>query len=105
MQTDLGEPKPLSAKRVEFLFELYIVEEESRHQETRDRLKLLFDEHLPGQYLMRIINVTHEPEKAAEADVLATPTLIKLRPKPAQRVVGDLFVGASLLRELRLIPN
>lgn len=105
MQIDLGEAKASSAKRAVFLFELYIVEEETHHQEIRDTLRRLFDEHFPGQYQMRVINVTRHPEKAAQADVLATPTLIKLRPKPAHRLVGDLFVGESLLQELRLYSD
>jgi circadian clock protein KaiB len=105
MQTDLGEPKVSSAKRVDFLFELYIVEAETHHQEIRDTLRRLFDEHLPGQYQLQVINVTQHPEKAAQADVLATPTLIKLLPKPAHRLVGDLYVGESLLQELRIFPT
>ncbi len=105
MQADLGEPKTLSAKRVEFLFELYIVEEAAYHQQIRDALRCLFDEHFPGRYQLKIINVTDHPERAAAADVLATPTLIKLHPKPTHRLVGDLFVGESLLQELRLFES
>lgn len=105
MQTDLGEPTTFSAKRVEFLFELYIVEEEAHHRDIRDTLRRLFEEHLPGQYQLRVINVTEQPEAAAAADILATPTLIKVHPNPAHRLVGNLFVGESLLQELRLFER
>lgn len=105
MQSDLGEPKTSSAKRAEFLFELYIVEEATHHQQIRDTLRRLLDENVPGQYQLRIINVTEHPERAAQAHVLATPTLVKLRPKPAHRLVGDLFLGESLLQELRLFSE
>ncbi len=105
MQTDLGEARASSAKRVEFLFELYLVEGEPHYREIRDNLSQLFEEHLPGRYQLRIIDVAKHPEEAARADVLATPTLIKLCPKPAHRLVGDLVVGESLLQELRLFPQ
>jgi circadian clock protein KaiB len=105
MQTDLGEPKSSILKKTEFLFELYIVEDETHHQEIRDNLKQLFDEYLPGLYQLRIINVQERPELAAQAHVLATPTLIKLRPKPAHRLVGDFHFGESLLNELKIFSN
>ncbi len=99
MQTDLGEPTSSNVARAEYVFELYIVENEARHREIRDSVTQLFDAHLRDGYKLRVIDVAREPEKAHRADVLATPTLIKLRPKPAQRVVGDLIVGDCLLEE------
>ncbi len=99
MQTDLGEPASSNVVRAEYVFELYIVEEETRHQEIRDSVRELFDQHLKNQYQLRVVNVARHPEKANRADVLATPTLIKLHPQPAQRVVGDLIVGDCLLEE------
>lgn len=105
MQTDLGETKSSILKKTEFLFELYIVEEETHHQEIRDALTRLFDKYLPGLYQLKVINVQEHPELAAQAHVLATPTLIKLRPKPAHRLVGDFYFGESLLQELKIFTN
>ena len=105
MQADLGEPKSSILKKSEFVFELYIVEDETHHQEIRDRLKRLFDEFLPGLHELNVINVQEHPELAAQAHVLATPTLIKLRPKPAHRLVGDFYSGETLLQELRIYSN
>jgi circadian clock protein KaiB len=105
MQTEFGEQNAPTAQRAEFLFHLYIIEEEPRHLEILESLKVLFDEHLAGSYQLKTINVAHQPEQATRANVLATPTLIKLRPKPVQRVVGDLFVGEYLLKELRIFPS
>ena len=67
-------------------------------------MRQLFDEHLKDRYKLRVINVARQPEKAHRADVLATPTLIKLRPTPVQRVVGDLIVGDCLLEEFGIAP-
>lgn len=105
MPSEFGEQNASSANRADFLFHLYIVEEERRHQEIRESLIELFDEHLAGAYQLKSINVARHPEQAARANVLATPTLIKLRPQPVQRVVGDLFVGEYLLKELRIFPS
>jgi len=105
MQTDFEGPRASTAGPAEFMFHLYIVEEERRHREIRENLKQLFDEHLQGVYQLQTIDVSRFPQLAARVNVLATPTLIKLHPKPVQRVVGDLFVGDYLLKELRIFPS
>lgn len=105
MQTDLSASKSSFTTKAEFLFDLFIFGEEPRHQEIRESLTQLFDEYLPGAYKLQVTDVTVRPEVAVQANVLATPTLIKSRPQPVQRVVGDLFVGEPLLKELRIFPS
>lgn len=105
MQINLGTPKASFTTKAEFLFDLFILGEEPRHQEIRESLTHLFDEYLPGAYNLRVIDVTNHPEMVTQANVLATPTLIKCHPQPTQRVVGDLFVGECLLKELRIFPS
>ncbi len=105
MQTDLENQKSSSADEAEFEFDLYLVEQESHHREIRAALTQLFDEHLPCAYQLRVINVADHPDQAKRAEVLATPTLIKRKPRPVQRVVGDLIVGETLLQELRIFST
>jgi circadian clock protein KaiB len=44
----------------------------------------------PGRYQLVVVDVHDEPDAAVASDILATPTLIKHRPLPVRRVVGDL---------------
>lgn len=37
-----------------------------------------------------VVDVTEHPERAEAAHILATPTLVRERPLPERRVVGDL---------------
>ncbi|MCA9072279.1 MAG: hypothetical protein KDA84_25305, partial [Planctomycetaceae bacterium] len=86
-------------------FDLFILGDEPRHQEIQESLVRLFDEFLPGAYKLRVIDVRNHTEIVVENNVHATPTLIKCHPQPVQRVVGDLFVGECLLKELRIFPS
>lgn len=49
-----------------------------------------------------ILDVADAPEAAAEDRVLATPTLIRLSPPPARRIVGDVPEVEVLLARLEL---
>jgi circadian clock protein KaiB len=44
----------------------------------------------PEQYTLEIVDVYKQPHVAAEQDLLAAPTLVKLAPPPVRRLVGDL---------------
>jgi circadian clock protein KaiB len=49
---------------------------------------------------LEVIDVLAWPERALDDDVLVTPTLIKLSPPPARRLVGDLSDWRSVLSSL-----
>ena len=43
-----------------------------------------------NKYILTIVDVAHEPERAEAARILTTPTLVKEAPGQARRVTGDL---------------
>lgn len=45
---------------------------------------------LDGEYHFEVIDVLKEPQRAEDARILATPTLVKSEPPPLRIVVGDL---------------
>ncbi len=53
-----------------------------------------------GDYTLEIVDVINNPDAAEVNNILATPTLIKEKPGPTTRVLGDLSdmqkVGAAL---------
>jgi circadian clock protein KaiB len=62
----------------------------------------LLDSHLPGRYELRIVDVHEEPVAVISSGVLAAPTLVRTRPLPIRRVVGDLSQVDKVLRMLGL---
>ena len=67
-------------------------------------LKAFCEEHLKGKYALEVIDIYQQPGLAEEDQVLATPTLIRKRPLPRRRLVGDLSDEDRLLAGLGVLP-
>jgi len=46
--------------------------------------------HLPGRYVLSVVDLHEDPEAVLRNNVLVAPTLIRDMPLPSRRVVGDL---------------
>ena len=46
--------------------------------------------HLAGRYTLEILSIVEHVAEAAQDEVVAAPTLIKLAPLPVRRFIGDL---------------
>lgn len=53
-----------------------------------------------GDHELEVVDLMEQPDRAAADRVVVTPTLIKLSPKPEQRLIGDLSDAAKLLSTL-----
>ena len=67
------------------------------------RLCALCEKHCPGGYALKIVDIHQQPELAAASRVLAVPTLIKERPLPVRRLVGDFSDEPRVLAALGLL--
>jgi len=54
---------------------------------------------------LEVIDVLAWPELALDDDVLVTPTLVKLSPRPTCRIVGDLSDWRSVLSSLGVLED
>ena len=56
-----------------------------------------------GGYELEIIDLSLEPERVREAQIIAAPTLVKKRPLPEQRVIGDMSRTEGLMQRFSLV--
>lgn len=84
------------------LVRLYIAGQSPRSLDAFANLKAICDEHLAGQYEIEIVDLVEHPELAITDNVLALPTLVRLRPLPPRRIIGDLSDTERVLGYLRL---
>ncbi|MDZ7706875.1 MAG: circadian clock KaiB family protein [Trueperaceae bacterium] len=85
-----------------FHFELYVAGDAPRSRTAVRSLTELCEERLSGRYELDVIDVLAHPERAEQAKILATPTLLRLRPAPRVRIVGDLSLTANVVAGLGL---
>ena len=81
---------------------LYVAGQESKSLRAFANLKRLCEEHLPGRYQIEIIDLVESPELARADRILAIPTLVRRRPTPMRKVIGDLSNTERVLVGLEL---
>ena len=60
------------------------------------------EDRLRGRYDLVVVDVYQQPSRAKVDQVIAVPTLVRRRPLPLRRIIGDLSDRAKLLAGLDL---
>lgn len=74
-------------------FRLYVAGRGDHSEVAEGNLRSLCDNHLAGGYELDVIDVSERPDLAEAERILATPTVVRDRPPPQRRVIGDLSDG------------
>jgi len=80
---------------------LYVAGNTPRSSNAIDTLRRACAENLQGEYLLEVIDIYQQPALAREAQILATPTLVRTAPTPKKILIGDLSQTGRLLNCLR----
>ena len=75
-----------------------------RSIDAERRARALIERYGPHGATLEVIDVFEVPAEAEEARILATPTLVRLSPGPAARVIGELD-DLDLLATLLDLPQ
>jgi circadian clock protein KaiB len=87
-----------------WLLKLYIAGETDRSREALSNLQKYCDDHLEGMYKIEVIDLTKNPERAKQDDILAIPTVVRKIPEPVRKIIGDLSDKEKVLIGLNLKP-
>jgi len=93
------------AKAEQYVLRLYIAGNTSASGRLVECLHALCDDHLKERYQLTVVDVFQQPELAKEEQIVAVPTLIKKRPEPSRKIVGDLSDEERVLVGLGLKPR
>ncbi|HKI02402.1 MAG TPA: circadian clock KaiB family protein [Thermoanaerobaculia bacterium] len=108
----MGEPAPLKAfeenlaggPKERYTFRLYVTGATARSGRAIENAKALCERYLRGRYDLEIVDIYQRPDLAEGDAILVAPTLIKQRPLPLRRLVGDLSDSERVLVRLDLLP-
>jgi circadian clock protein KaiB len=84
---------------------LYTAGQSPRSVAAFNNLKALCEEHLPGRYLITVIDLVENPRLAREDQIVAIPTLVRRLPPPMRKIIGDLSDAEKTLVGLQLRPK
>jgi circadian clock protein KaiB len=83
-----------------YVLKLYITGQTPRSERAIANLRDICEAEFEGRYELTIVDVLERPQLAEDDKILATPTLIKVSPPPARRVIGDLMDTDRVLNGL-----
>ena len=94
--TPLPPPPPTQG----YVLRLFVSGINPNTERTLETLYQLLEQCLDRPYTLKVIDVLKHPEQAEADQISATPTLIKIWPKPVRRIVGELNDAAKIVRLL-----
>jgi circadian clock protein KaiB len=86
---------------IHYLLTLFVTGESVRSQRAVATLRRLCDS-LRDRCELTIVDVLERPQLAEDERILATPTVIRRRPLPPRRVIGDLSDPEKVIQWLDL---
>ena len=79
---------------------LYVAGNAPNSQRAIANVRAIVDQHFAGACQLEIIDLLEHPLRGVGDRVIVTPTLIKLRPLPERRMIGNLDDRAQVLLAL-----
>jgi circadian clock protein KaiB len=94
--------KNASVKQFEYVLRLYISGASSNSIKAVSNIKQICEVHIKNKYILEVIDV-HQQQKLAEKEqLIALPMLIRKKPLPERRLIGDMSDTQKVLKGLGL---
>ncbi|HIH03081.1 MAG TPA: circadian clock protein KaiB [Methanoregulaceae archaeon] len=90
---------------VKYDLRLYIAGLTPRSLLAIANLKRICETHLAGEYRIEIVDLREDPGRARRDQIVASPTLVRQRPTPGRRLIGDLSNTERVLAGLEITPR
>lgn len=84
---------------------LYVAGHSPKSLKALGNLKRICEEHLHDRYQLEVVDLVANPRLAADDEIIAVPTLVRLQPGTTPRIIGDLSDAQSVLVGLQLQPK
>ena len=83
-----------------YVLRLYVTDATPRSARAIVNARRILEEHLQGQYSLEILNISEHVAQATEDQIICVPTLLRLAPPPARRIIGDMSDVERVLKGL-----
>jgi circadian clock protein KaiB len=85
-----------------YTLRLYVTGASPRSVQAIASVKALCQRHLSDHYDLQVVDLYSDPNYAQSANVIASPTLVKMLPLPERRIVGNLDDSERFLTGLEI---
>jgi circadian clock protein KaiB len=96
------DPRKRPRKRgSQYALRLYVTGASPLSRRAVDNIKKICEKNFAGQYSLEIVDLYQQPELTQKEQIVASPTLVKSRPLPPCRFVGDLSDSSQVVSKLK----
>lgn len=88
-----------------YVLRLYVAGSTPQSSRAITNLKTICETHLNDRYVLTVLDLYEQQERAEDDEIVVAPTLIRQLPLPVRRLVGDLSQTESVLAMLDLAPR
>ena len=92
--------RPFTKTKSDLRLRLYVTGNAPNSLRAIANIGAICDKHFSSRYALEIVDLIEQPGRAAADQVIVTPTLIRLAPKPMGRVIGSLSDTEQVLLAL-----
>ena len=87
-----------------YVLRLYVTDATPKSARAIVNTRRILEEHLQGCYTLEIVDIAEHVAQAAADQIVCAPTLLRLAPPPARRVIGDMSDTGRVLKGLDVPP-
>lgn len=88
-----------------YVLRLYVTDATPKSARAIVNTRRILEEHLSGGYSLEILNIAEHAAQASADQIICVPTLLRLAPLPARRIIGDMSDVARVLKGLDVAPE
>jgi len=88
-----------------YVLQVFVAGEKGRSRSAVENLKKICEKEFPGQYRIKVVDVSKNPRAAVENNLTALPAVIRSLPSPVRKFVGNwanedhVLVGFDLITQ------
>lgn len=83
-----------------YVLRLYVTDATPKSARAIVNARRILEEHLPGKYSLEILSIAEHVAQATQDQIICAPTLLRVAPPPARRIIGDMSDVARVLKGL-----
>ena len=83
-----------------YVLRLYVTDASPKSARAIVNTRRLLEEHLSDRYTLEILSIAEHVAEATEDQIVCAPTLLRLAPPPARRIIGDMSDVMRVLKGL-----
>lgn len=98
------EPEPEKTDKT-WRLRLYTAGESSKYMSALASLQEICNEYLGDDCSIEVIDLLEKPHLAQEHQIVAVPTVVRERPLPVRKIIGDISQKPLVVKGLGLPPK